>query len=166
MQKRRKWWPKPITSLLDRELRRWLQLYPELVGGYDKRWRVIPRRYLTPAGWYFEPTMPAGNLTDRFTEYTAPFLGGRILGQGGSHTLRRSAAYALILSYDNEEQGIKAAQHMLGHASRQQTEHYVGLRPNALAATRLLRGKDFLPDVETLRRADAAETALRTVREG
>lgn len=151
-QKKRRTVRKKITPGLDRELRKWMTLYPTLTGKpCEPEFFVVPGRRPDPnrkGGWLWSPTTKAASLGLRFRQYTEPFI-GRVHRQGGSHTLRRSAAQAIVMAAPDPEVGLSAAQHMLDHRNRSQTEKYVGLKLNQRIADKLLE-HDFIPDVEAV----------------
>ena len=162
------WDEMPITSDLDRELRRWFVAYQEDIGR-----PLRPTDYLVPGhqrytGW--APRAEKGNFRPEVMMFR-PFLhvqsilekaGYPVTEEGkksgeGVHTLRRSGARALydalvegrIGDPSARDDALRQVMSMLHHSSIQTTEHYIGLERDRQKRDTTLRGKSFLPETST-----------------
>lgn len=154
----------PISAELDDELRRWLSIYTAEVGP------LLPHYYLLPArrvGFERDPdtsrfsTVAYSLLRPerkiiRMGTIITPVLEdigfpvvtteGKRCGEG-AHTIRRSGARALFDNLvampfnEREADPIRTVQAMLHHKSLQQTEEYIGARPDRMSRDRIIRGR-------------------------
>lgn len=149
----------PMTPLFVREARRWFTAFTEANGAIQPDWFVIPGRWRRgQKGNAYNPDVSIDDVTRIVKPYTERYMPPDSKGEGGSHTLRRSAAMALILSFDDPYIGLMVVKAMLGHKSLDTTYRYLRIDVDALMAMKHLKGRDFLPDLE-------AVSALATARD-
>lgn len=150
----------PISTELDRELRRWLTIYTTAVGPLDPNYFLLPARDTKPifdaesgkivgqesraykaqesigrTGRIVNPILESIGfpVVDRF---------GRRSGEG-SHTIRRSGARAYfdVLVANSYDGALRVVQAMLHHESLIQTEHYIGITADRRTRDELIRGQ-------------------------
>ena len=158
----------PISTELDRELRRWLTYYSEQLGR-----PLRPDDYLVPAkspllfqagrslkenlyasavSEEFIPTKPM-RLPHQAVQRALKRFGADLRDENdrstneGVHTLRRSGARALFdrLVQDGYDGALRTVQAMLHHASSQTTELYLGIHLDKKRRDEVVRGKPLFP---------------------
>lgn len=145
----------PMCEELEYELRRWRLAYGEIMGEVPKPgWFVVPP-YTAPRfrgrengkpifqeATTLQPTKRLKDVTARIKIVLKSAEYQDLSGEGG-HTLRRSGARALYeeLSERGHDRAIRLCQAMLGHASIQNTEIYLGLDLDRKTRNDLLAGK-------------------------
>jgi len=152
----------PISSDLDRELRRWLVAYQENLGR-----PVEPDDYLFPA---IEPPRIETRARNARGQY-APVLASRkysskrMIGRTekiiqraleavglptkgeGTHTIRRAVARAYMDAVADDRSGdaaLRETSALLHHSSVLTTERYLGMTTEVNRRNRRLKGKPFL----------------------
>lgn len=138
----------PITMDLDRELRRWVLAYQEVMGEeIQADWHLIPHREGSGLrGWRYMPHQRRVRLGAIVQKHVQPYAPSVDLKGQGSHILRRSAARALYeqLLASGEPDPARIVQAMLGHASVVTTERYLGIRKDREKRDAALRGASLL----------------------
>lgn len=153
----------PIRPRLDKEFRAWLTYYTQQCGVPHPDW------YLVPAMWGHRPrqnketkllekgdvglvrpyramTQPEQNIQRALVRigFTVrdPETGQSL--REGEHTLRRSGARALYeeLKAEGLSDPLEVVQHMLNHASRKQTEEYIGVTSSRETRDTVIRSLD------------------------
>ena len=169
-----KWDDMPISRRLDAELRRWLTWYAEdqapKRGPLMPHWPLVPARTRTsmvndgsgknggrpvvPRSGQMNPMSRSKQIHGKVQKSLRAF-GWEVSADDreGVHTLRRSGARALyetLADSDGEarDEAIGMVQAMLHHATRAQTEHYIGLEAAKEKRDKLLRGADMFGEDE------------------
>lgn len=155
----------PVTSNLDRELRRWLLAYASALGR-----QLSPEDHLFPAkkaGVYQWRTNADGTRTkyrtsdrwvpDRAMSHperavkAALAAAGRPTKGEGCHTLRRAAARAFFDELTGEggyDAALRVVSAWLHHKNSTTTERYLGLDAERQRRDEWLRGREFLSSRE------------------
>ena len=148
----------PISSDLDREMRRWLTWYSAEVG------ELLPNYYLVPAKRTSPMRLPNGQIShQKFTvDPNAPMskiadvakvalknLGWEEMHCEGIHTIRRSAARGAFdelvgRGYDG---ALRIVQSMLHHKNSSMTERYLGLSVDRKQRDDIVRGQSLYPSL-------------------
>lgn len=138
----------PITADLDREVRRWVLVYQEMVGEpIQDDWYLIPRRIGNPVkGWQLFPHEHRANVGEIVQKHAQRYAPGVDLTGQGAHIMRRSSARALYeqLLAAGHPDPARIVQAMLGHASVVTTELYLGIRKDREKRDDALKGKSLL----------------------
>ena len=144
----------PICAELDAELRKWLTHYAETVGFLEPGYFLVPSRQTGPVyrdgrivGAYtqsYVPTTAVGELA-KIVKPAMRDIGFDTSDREGAHTIRRSGARALFerLLAEGVDYSLEIVQSMLHHASRSQTETYIGYEPSRHKRDDLIRGKSL-----------------------
>lgn len=149
----------PLTATLEKELRRWLTTYTNLVGPLDGEMYLFPARHsprmTTRKDERGMQVQILGELrpwnelkhAHRVVQRALRQFGFTITTQEGLHTVRRSVARAFF--EDSADKGfdvaLRATATLLGHKSTQTTEIYLGLDHDRRRRDAIMRGQDFLP---------------------
>lgn len=159
----------PITAELDRELRRWYLHYQQDCGPLQKNWYLLPT--MRPTGFQtfsLTPHRPISKSEDiiRRSLLAIGIEGERI----GMHTLRRSAARAILteLEHRGVDHALRRVSAWLHHASTRTTEIYLGLDVDRAVRDKEFRGMSMYPSLveeEVSGHGDESNEALRLVRE-
>ena len=158
---------KPITLELDRELRTWLTLYPQLpgvTGGLRDEWHLLPGRDWR-GRFTYQPDRPSSRLARVVHNELAKYLPGGDTKMEGIHTLRRSAARALFenLAASGRDNALRVVQSSLGHSSVTITEKYIGASQAKEERDDVMRGHSFLTPTQV---GATAPQGLRIVTNG
>lgn len=151
----------PISTELDRELRRWLTFYAERCGPLEPHWRLVPAKARPQINELRDRDMLAAELKplrpmvqpERIVQNALVACGYEVRDadgrptRDGVHTLRRSSARALFdrlaeRGYDNAGRIVQA---MLHHASFKQTETYLGIDMDSKHRDEIIRGQEMFP---------------------
>lgn len=147
----------PITSDLDREMRRWLVHYARELGrplkGSDL---LVPARtspkpqWTNPDAWAdrygdLQPTVRICKPALIIQRALSRQLGVETLRGEGVHTVRRSIARILFdqASEQGHDNALRVAAALLGHSSTQTTEIYLGIDRDRQKRDEILRGKSL-----------------------
>lgn len=141
----------PLSSELDREMRRWIVAYQEAVGGpLDPDWFLVPAMQQSSARFgTFDlvPTRPISRSADlvRRVLERCGYTGARM----GCHDLRRSAARALFdeLAADGYDGALRLVSAMLHHAGTATTEKYLGLDLDRERRDQRIAGRAMFPSL-------------------
>lgn len=146
---------RPITSDLDRELRRWLTFYAEECGTLDNDWYLCPAKYRfgflrDEAGVQLDdyqrlrPTVRLSHPHEVVQRGLAR-MGLPTRGEG-LHTLRRSVGrlYFDTLRDEGYDGALQSTKALLNHRNASTTELYLGLDPERRRRDESLKGKPFL----------------------
>jgi integrase len=139
----------PISSELDRELRRWLTAYADECGPLQPDWMLIPgsqSKGFQTITW--TPKRTLGRPEDAVKRALAP-LDWSFSSRTGMHLLRRSAARAMFdelvaMGYDG---ALRRVQTWLHHSSMSQTEQYIGLSLDRQSRDQDTIGQDMFPSL-------------------
>ena len=142
----------PISSELDKELRRWFTWYTKTVGPLEPNYYVVPVRnkggYALSRG-AISPARPMIH-TERHIRKALVRMGwptdeGRI----GMHLLRKSGARCFFdeLNEQTIDGALKIVQAHLHHASVVMTEKYLGLTVDRVIRDRILKGQPMFPSL-------------------
>lgn len=159
-----------IPPILDRELRRWLVHYQEMMGQpLQGDWFLLPF-FVRTSGRGERGRLTAAEITG-YNPYKWMGVSGRfvraILEQvgvplhdekgkatnEGTHTLRRSGARALydVLVADGRADALRIVQTALHHSNIMQTQHYIGLNPDRETRDTIMRTLHYgFEDVPTI----------------
>lgn len=148
----------PVSTELDKEMRRWLTHYAKVSGPLE------PWHYLVPARSVFPVKDDKGRILKHDSSYRPakkiggagrivnPILGaigfpitdenGKPCGEG-SHTIRRSGARALFddLVEGGYDHALRIVQSLLHHASVTMSEQYIGITADRRSRDDIIRGK-------------------------
>lgn len=169
----------PISSELDRELRQWLTYYTEQVGPLKPHYYLVPSRDtkgIQGDDGVYHSVMQARLCPERrmatlgrTTKEALAGIGFPVVdGQGsplyeGSHTIRRSGARALYdaLVDQGYDRSLRIVQSMLGHASLEQTERYIGVTADRRSRDDIIRGHAMYPlgDVTSIHGSEHGDAA-------
>lgn len=152
----------PISSALDRELRRWLTFYAETAGELDGNWYLVPAKHPhqpTRVNGRFvasdavAPLRPTSRIDhpERWVKAVLERTGYATMREG-VHTLRRSGARAYfdaLCEEVNSSGALKQVSTMLHHSSVTMTERYLGVREDRMARDRRLKRGIMFPSIET-----------------
>lgn len=159
----------PISSELDRELRKWLATYARECGPLQPDWYLLPRRTvlgvqqdergrIVSHTTGYDPLRPMGKMgtTVRpiLESFGFPIRDSRDQPlQEGAHTIRRSGARALFdaLVESGYDFALRVVQAMLHHSSITTTEHYIGVSADRRSRDELIRGQVMYPAAEAAR---------------
>lgn len=164
LEKIKKYDVMPISSELDRELRRWLTWYGEHCGPLMDNWHLVPAKgrpmlngtgapdpMLSP----IDPTKPYGEPHDAVGRALRALGYGASNGDGvahrdGIHTLRRSSARAMFdrLLEDGYDGAGRVVQSLLHHSTFEMTERYLGIELDKKRRDDIIRGKVMFPVAE------------------
>lgn len=154
----------PISSELDRELRRWLTYYAEQCGPLKSDWRLIPRRsQSTTRDWHgrIQSDWTSQRLIpdqvpwkiEQVAQAALASLGWEMRDTSGKskwegmHTLRRSGARALFdeLIAQGYDGALRTVQTFLHHANSSMTERYLGLELDRNQRNQKFAGQPMFP---------------------
>lgn len=165
----------PICAELDEELRAWLRIYTESVGGLSKEFFVLPARQTGPVfdnGMIVDAVL-VGYVPDKATQRLSKIVNpalekidfatrderGKPLMEG-AHTIRRSGARALFdqLVANGYDRALRIVQSLLHHSSVTTTEKYIGVTADRRSRDEIIRGQRLydLGNVVQLRQAEEA----------
>lgn len=151
----------PITSELDAELRRWYLEYQKECGPLQRHWYLVPA--MRPMGFQQFALTPLHKITKsediiRRSLRRIGVEGERI----GMHTLRRSAARAMLteLEHRGVDHALRRISAWLHHASTRTTEIYLGIDVDRAVRDKEFRGMSMYPSLDT------KETARLEVNDG
>lgn len=152
----------PITSDLDRELRRWLTVYTEEVGPLSPSSYLFPskgRDVFRGCDEHGRPIRSKGAYSPGTHVYKPERVVQRALrnaGWGpeevryeGFHTVRRSVAriYFDLAAEKGSDLALRETAALLHHSSTVTTERYLGITSERAARDRRMRGRPFLTGI-------------------
>lgn len=152
----------PVSSELDREMRRWLTHYAATAGPLEDHHFLVPTRFVHPI------RNELGRITHHLSTYRPEKrirAAGRVVSpvlermgfpvvkddgsaaHEGAHTIRRSGARALFdqLSSTGYDHPLRVVQSLLHHASVTQTERYIGITADRRTRDEIIRGRELYP---------------------
>ena len=150
----------PVSTELDREMRKWLTAYTEVVGPLQPHYYLVPARRMHPvfnesrkithhASMYKpdDKIKTCGRIIQPILEKVGfPVVdeNGKPCGEG-AHTLRRSGARAMFdaLVDDGYDHALRIVQSMLHHSSVTQTERYIGVTADRRTRDEIVRGNQL-----------------------
>jgi integrase len=157
--KTQEWDDLPISTELERELRRWVAAYEREAGPLQQEWLLVPARSTLPMTYdralgklqptgepaRLKPLVPLGKPYECVKRPLAR-IGYSDKGSG-AHTLRRSGARALFqrLREEGYDGALRRTSAMLGHKSVLMTERYLGLQLEKTQRNELLAGLPMFP---------------------
>lgn len=140
----------PISSELDKEIRRWYVAYQEECGPLQPDWHLVPAK--VQAGWgthKLNPTAKISRPEDIVTK-TLRNHGWLDTHWQAMHTLRASGARAWFdeLNEQTIDGALKIVQAHLHHSSVVMTERYLGLTADRAKRDRLVKGESMFPSLQ------------------
>lgn len=140
----------PISSELDRELRRWFTAYQEECGPLQPDWYLIPAK--APMGWGTHRLSPTTKNTrpEAIIKKVLANYGWTDTYWQAFHLLRASGARAWFDELDQQtiDGALKVVQAHLHHKSVTMTERYLGLTADRAKRDRLLKGESMFPSLD------------------
>jgi len=158
----------PITATLDRELRRWLTSYTEIVGPLDAKMLLVPGRHVPKydaavKGWGLGELNPRARIRKphAVVQRALTAMNVETTWQEGLHTVRRSVGRAVFdhASASGHDSALRLTAALLGHKNVATTELYIGTDQDRRRRDDLLKAKDFLPSEQI-----SAVTRLKSAR--
>jgi integrase len=150
----------PVSSELDREMRRWLTHYAHISGPLQPWYHLVPARGVFPIrseegrilrhDSTYRPEKKiggAGRIVNPILDnigFPVTNENGKPCGEG-SHTIRRSGARALFddLVEGGYDHALRITQSLLHHASVTMTERYIGITADRRSRDDVIRGKQM-----------------------
>jgi len=140
----------PISSELDKELRRWLLHYQEQAGELHPDWFLVPaKKSVGFQEFALNPTARISRPEDIVKETLRRF-GWEDTYWQGMHALRASGARAWFdeLDANTVDGALRIVQTHLHHSSVTMTERYLGLTVDRAKRDRLLKGEAMFPSLQ------------------
>lgn len=140
----------PISSELDREIRRFLLHYQEECGPLNPDWYLVPARIQAGFGHHrLNPTAKISRPHDVVKRILTNY-GWEDTHQQGMHLLRASGARAWFdeLNGQTIDGALRLVQTHLHHSSTAMTERYLGLTADRVRRDELVSGSAMFPSLD------------------